>query len=100
MGAPFDKSDYEPLVAFAFEQLAVAGTAVGFTAATLSNAKMATVWVEDGAVRYRASGTPTATVGEVLETGDRLIVWGEDCQNILFIRRDGASGDLHCTFYR
>ena len=102
MPAPYDQIDYFPLRAFAFEALAVAGTAVGFTAATIAGARMATVKVEGAQVRYRTDGTaPTATVGTILDVGDSLIVWGSaDVQAILFIRTGGVSATLASEFSR
>ena len=107
MGAPFDKNEYHPLDGFAFEALAVSTTAVAFTAATYAPttgtpAVMAKCSVETAAVRYRLDGTdPTATVGEVLEPGDELAVWGTmDIRSIRFIRRDGVDATLSTHFYR
>jgi hypothetical protein len=107
MAAPFDKNDYHPLDTFAFEQVAVAGTAVGFTAATFgpstgTPALSATVQCETAQVRYRIDGTnPTATVGTLLEVGDEIVVWGTmDIQSITFIRTGGVSGQLNVHYAR
>src|SRR5436309_15077995 len=102
MAAPYDKDAYFPLATFAFEQVTVAGASIGFTAATLANAKMATVNVEGAQIRYRIDGTaPTATVGAILEAGDELIVWGSmDIGAIRFIRTGGISATLNVHYAR
>lgn len=105
MCAPFDKDSYRPLNTFGFEALTVAGTAVGFTPATYSaaggTAMSATVRVEVAPVRYRADGTdPTTTVGELLDVGEKVVVWGSsDIAAIKFIRT-GDSATLSTHFAR
>ena len=85
---------------FAYEDLTVAATSVGFTAATYLNANYATVHVEGGPVRFRLDGgTPTATVGDTLEIGDDLILdSAHQVADVRFIRRDGASATLRANF--
>src|SRR5438094_631032 len=102
MPAPYDKDTYFPLAVFAFEQVSVTNVSVGLTAATLANAKMATVNVEAAQIRYRVDGTaPTATVGAILEAGDELIVWGTmDINAIRFIRTGGVSATLNVHYSR
>jgi len=102
MPAPYDKDTYYPLATFAFEQVTAAGASVGLTAATLANAKMATVNVEGAQVRFRIDGTaPTATVGALLNDGDELIVWGSmDINAIRFIRAGGVSATLNVHYAR
>ena len=99
MGAPFDQTDYFPLRVFAFEALAVAGTSVGFTAATIAGARMATAKVESGQIRYRTDGTaPTASVGVLANIGDVITAWGSaDVQAIRFIAT-GPSATLSSEF--
>ena len=86
----------------AYEALSVAGTAVGFTAATFGTADHAHLNVESGAVRYRFDGaSPTATEGHELEVGDNYKVESPDeVQKIRFIRRDGVSLTIRATFGR
>ena len=86
---------------FAFEALAVAGTAVGFTAATFLHAYAAVIRVEGAQVRYRTDGTdPTATVGMVADPGDVLnINSSRDLQDIKFIRT-GGSATVNAEFVR
>ena len=102
MPVPYDQLDYFPLRTFAFEALAVAGTAVGFTAATALGAKLATVNVEGAQVRYRTDGTdPTATVGVVANPGDVINVYGNaDVTAIRFIRTGGVSATLSVEYSR
>ena len=103
--APFNKEFYNPTRVFAFEQITVAGTAVGFTTATIDpgtvgRAILAAVTVETAPVRYRTDGTdPTAAVGTLLNIGDRLTVWGsDDVRRIRFIRTTGASATIDCEY--
>ena len=86
---------------FAFEALAVAGTAVGFTAATFQGAYAAVIRVEGAQVRYRTDGTdPTGTVGMVADAGDVLeINSSRDLQAIRFIRT-GGSATVNAEFIR
>ncbi len=83
----------------AFEALAVAGTAVGFTEATVANATLAVGRVEGAQVRYRTDGTaPTASVGVIADPGDVITVSGyRDIKSIRFIRT-GASATLATEF--
>ena len=112
-GAPYERLDgfggASPMRAAAFEQITVAGTAVGFTAATIAPsgatntpATMATVTVETAPVRYRTDGTaPTASVGTLLNIGDRITVWGQgDVAAIQFIRTTGTSATIDCEYSR
>ena len=83
-----------------YEDLTVAGTSVGFTAATRGNATVASVLVEVAPVRFRLDGTaPTASVGDTLEVGDRLTLESADeVSRVRFIRREGTSATLRCSF--
>ena len=86
---------------YAYEDLSVAGTAVGFTAATLANAaSYAMVLVENAAVRFTLHGTvPTASSGDMLNVGDRLILEGAaQVSEAKFISRDGGTATLRCHF--
>lgn len=83
----------------AFEALAVAGTAVGFTAGTVANALLAVARVEGAQVRYRTDGEdPTASVGIVANDGDVITVTGyRDIKSIRFIRT-GSSATVNAEF--
>jgi hypothetical protein len=88
-----------------FEQLTVAGTAVGITAAILSpdgqqQINRCSVRLETAQIRYRWDGTnPTASVGTILDVGETLPINGFDvAQSIRFIRTGSTSGvlDVEC----
>jgi hypothetical protein len=82
-----------------YEDLTVSTTAVGFTAATFGEADYAMVLVQSAPVRFRFSGTATASSGDTLEIGDRLELDGVDeLEHASFISRDGASATLRCSF--
>ena len=87
---------------FAFEALAVAGSAVGFTAATFENAIAAQLVVEDAQVRYRVDGTdPTASVGAIADPGDVINISGyRDITSIRLIRTGGISAIVNAHFVR
>ena len=109
MPAPFDRTDYWPLDTFAFEALAVAGSAVPFTVATHTPgttsgppAICAVAKVEGAQIRYRTDGTnPTATVGVIADPGDVITVWGkQDIVSIRFIRTGGTSATVNVEYSR
>lgn len=85
----------------AFENLTVAGTAVGFTAGTYAGAYAAFARVEGAQVRYRTDGTdPTASVGMLADPGDGIPITGsKDLQAIKFIRT-GGSATVNAEFMR
>ncbi len=87
---------------FAFEALSVAGTAVGFTAATYAGAYGAIGRLEGAQIRYRTDGTaPTASVGTIVNPGDVIKIKGSrDLQAIKFIRTGGTSATLSTEFLR
>ena len=82
------------------EALAVAGAAVGFTAATFLAATVAFVQCQDAAIRYRLDGTnPTATVGLRLDPGDVLVLdFPDQISRIRFIRESGTSAVAFAQF--
>lgn len=89
----------------AFEQVTVAGTAIGFTATkiTASGLPMATFAscrLETAEVRYTVDGSvPTSTVGTPLEPGDVLELTGHDVLSAFRAIRTGAtSGQLDCHY--
>ncbi len=101
MVAPFDKSDYMPVLVTGFEALTVDGSATAFTPATADRAISAHVSVEGAQVRYRVGNNPTASVGTVLNEGDEIVVWGKaDIDAIRFIRTGGVSATLNTHFAR
>jgi hypothetical protein len=88
----------------AFEQITVAGTAIGFTAATVNGsdaqATVAMCRLRTAEISYRFDGgTPTSSVGTLLEVGDTLTLTGHDVLlKFLAIRTTGTSGQLDCTY--
>lgn len=90
----------------AFEQITVAGTAGGVTAATVTSgnghpqANTATCRLETAEIRYRIDGTaPTASVGTLLEIGDVLVLQGLDViLRFSAIRTTSTSAVLDCTY--
>ena len=103
--ASFDPSEH--LDAFAHEAITVAGTAIGFTAATWGNpssghaARMALVNVETAPIRWLATGDPTASTGHPLAAGAQISIYGTaDLTSMRFIREGGSSATLRVTYYR
>lgn len=92
----------------AFEQIAVANSAIGFTASKItpsgapgqSQAVVASCRLETAEVRYTVDGTtPTTTVGTLLEVGEILTVQGHDSMLLFKAIRTGAtSGQLDCVY--
>ena len=94
------------LTPFAFEQITVSSTALGFTAATafpdgLPGAAMAVVSVESNAVRYRADGiVPTAAVGMPIAVDGVVTVCGAlSIKRIKFIRVS-SDATISVHYYR
>lgn len=91
---------------FAYEDLTVAGSAVGFTAATYTRngtvARTARAYVEVAAIRFRVDGgTPSATVGEPVEVGGVIELNSPDqVSSFRAFRRDGVSATLRSQFGR
>ena len=87
----------------ALEQIAVAGTAIGFTAATITPpgqpmATQAVCRARTAEMSWRVDGgTPTSTVGTLIEVGEVLVITGHD--NLVRFKaiRTGSSGSLDCT---
>jgi hypothetical protein len=60
---------------FDHESITVAATAIGCTSATYLDATRAEMTLETAQVRKWAAGTaPTATVGQIVEIGDTLVL--------------------------
>lgn len=88
----------------AFEQITVAGTAIGFTSTkiTPSGLPMATqavCRVRTAEVSVTWDGTtPTASVGMLLSVGDSIVLTGHDVLVLFKAIRTGSSGQLDCTY--
>lgn len=91
---------------YAFEQITVAGTAIGFTTATISQgnghaqANKAVCRLETAQIRFRVDGTaPTSSVGTLLEVGDILTLTDPvEMQQFKAIRTGSTSGLLDCSY--
>lgn len=91
---------------FAFEQITVSSTAVGFTTATFApsgsgKADMAVVDVETNAIRYRADGlNPTAAVGSPIAASGSFTVCGQASIQVVRFIRQTADATLDVHYYR
>ena len=85
---------------FAYEDLSVGTSSIGFTATTFLGADYAQGRVEVGAIRFRLdAGTATASVGDTLEVGDRFTLESrEEVARFRAIRRDGVSATVRVNF--
>ncbi len=88
-----------------FEQITVAGTAIGFTTTKITSIggiqmTKAVCNLETGEVRYLITGaTPTSSVGMIWTVNTSLTFIGHDVLvNFLAIRDSGTSGQLDCTY--
>lgn len=95
--------------AFNFEQVTVAATSIGLTAATYApgggsanSALQALVTLETAEVRYRYDGTaPTAAVGHILSPGQAILLTGlPTITNFRAIRTGGSSGLISVSYER
>src|SRR3990167_5012301 len=84
------------------ETLSVAGTAVGFTAATFDDSTHALVTVETAEIRYTVDGTAaTASVGHLAQPGDVIVLDSmSELSKFSAIRTGGVSASLQCSFGR
>jgi hypothetical protein len=87
------------------EQITVANTAIGFTAAKITpsgqvQATYALCRLETAEIRYSITmTTPTSSVGTLLEPGDVLVVQGHDVMAVFkAIRTTATSGQLDCSY--
>jgi len=88
-----------------FGTVAVAGTAIGFTAADIAPspplfATIAVCRLETAQIRYTIdTTTPTASVGVLWEVGEEKTFNGQDVlSNFRGIRTGGTSGQLDCHY--
>ena len=84
----------------AYEAITVSSASVGLTTATILGKESAVLTVETAVVRFRLDGAaPTSSEGHVLEVGDVLeLDSSESLANVRFIRRDGTSATLRCSY--
>lgn len=94
--------DFEKPAGFAYESLTVADSAIGFTAATATNAIRALVTAETAEMRFRYDGTdPTASEGHVIRAYETIALEGpQNISQFRAIRTGGVSGTLKTTFER
>lgn len=92
---------------YSFEQVTVANSSIGFTATKITPTDgtpprvYADCRLETAEIRYTVDGqtTPTTTVGQLLEIGDRLVIARrEEMVNFRAIRTGGTSGTLSCYY--
>lgn len=90
------------LIPFDHETLTVAATAVGLTAATYLNATRAELTVTKAQINMWVDGTdPTATVGEPVQIGDRIILKSAaQIAGIKFIRTSLTSAELPVHYFK
>lgn len=84
-----------------FEQVTVANSSIGLTAAKLLGMASCTIRLETAQVRWRADGTaPTSSVGTLMEVGDVLTIPNiVDAAAIRFIRTGATSGVLDSSCF-
>lgn len=79
-----------------FEQITVANTAIGITAAIRSGMSACMFRLETAQIRWRIDAAPTASVGTILEIGDVFTISrAEDLIAVKFIRTGSTSGLLN-----
>ncbi len=100
---------FEP---FAFENLSISSSAVGFTASTYApgggniSARKARCTVNSFDIRYRVDGggNPTSSVGHLIDVGTNVPptfeLWGSEIRLFRAIRAEGSDATASCTFYR
>lgn len=88
----------------AFEQITVAGTAIGFTTTKITpagqvQATVASCRLRTAEISYTIDGTtPTSTVGTLMEVNDILTITGHDSLVRFLAIRTAGSGQLDCTY--
>ena len=79
-----------------FEQITVANSAIGVTAAIYTGMAGCSFRLETAQIRWRIDAAPTASVGTLLEVGDVLTLPHiEDVRRVRFIRTGATSGLLN-----
>lgn len=84
-------------------------TATGFTAAKILPATGAfagryadavLLTVETDQIRYRFSGTPTSTVGHLVEVGDMIFIEGADAVSMFLMIKVTNNASVYATYFR
>jgi len=88
------------LIAFAFESITVAATAIGGTALTYTDATSAELTLETAQIRIRIDGTnPASDEGHLVEVGDTITLKSAaQIANFKAIRTGSTSGVLKATY--
>lgn len=102
---PFPVKDVadERYIAVGDEQITVADTAIGCSAAQLNKHPDRIVCrVETAQIRFRIAGTaPTSSVGTQLEAGDELTIDGNlNIERARFIRTGSTSATLNVIYFK
>lgn len=88
------------------ETITVADSAIGFTAASLAQArtkygvevKRIVCSLADATIRIWENGTPTSSVGHLIDVGDVFAIDGKDVYSFRAIRTGATSGKLSCAY--
>lgn len=84
----------------AFESLTIAGTAVSLASVPSTLAKCFIGTLETAAVRVRSDGTaPTDTTGELIASGDVVVLSEHEMRATQFIRDTTTSATLQGHYY-
>lgn len=97
---------------FAYEEITVSTTAIGFTAGTINptvantpssftRATRADCSLRDAAINYLITANPTSALGHPILANSDFTVFGYDnISSIKFIRSTGTDGALICSYSR
>ena len=84
-----------------FESITVSNSVIRLSIAEVTDHDMATIDIEDAAVRVRVDGVddPSATVGRPFEAGDEIkLTDPAELANFRAIRRDGTDATFRVTY--
>lgn len=83
-----------------YQQITVAGTAIGLSNPARLGANAALLQVETAQIRWRDDGTdPTATVGNLMSPGDPPFPYSGNLSALKFIRVSSTSATLNVSAY-
>ena len=82
------------------ESVTVSDSSKALTTATIGRNDQALISVEVAPVRFWLNGDePTASVGHILEEGERLLIMNRTTlHNVRFIRKDGNDATLRVSY--
>ncbi len=85
--------------AVGYESLSITGTAGGLTAGVAGSLSFVGI-LETAQIRVRSDGTAaTASEGELVEVGDKVVLSESEIGKASFIRTGGTSGTLKGHYY-